>query len=480
MKLHLKALAAACLSASLLFVPGCAREAAQPEGEPAVEPAPAAEPEPAPAAEPAVEPAVPSPYLDEWAAPEGYTLEKVVILSRHNIRSPLSGGGSTLALATPHEWFEWTSAPSELSLRGGANEAIMGQYFRTWLEAQGLFPENYRPEEGKVRIYANSLQRCLATAHFFSAGLLPVAEVEVESHMAYGEMDPVFNPRLTFMSEAYAQAALAQIAEAGGADDPSHATLGLEDEYALLKEVVDYEDSEGFASGDLADLVTDDSEFTLELDKEPAVAGSLKLATSLADALVLQYYEEEDPLAASFGHELSEDEWRAIGSIKDDWYTELLFGTPIVARNVAHPMLQELSSELDAEGRELSFLCGHDSNIASVLAALGVEDYELPDTIEPKTPIGSKLVIEVWKDADGNEWASLRLVYATTDQIRSMALLDEENPPASYALSLEGIEANGDGLYAISDLRERFREAIDAYDALAEQYADAEELPAAA
>ena len=57
----------------------------------------------------------------------GYTLEQVVVMSRHNIRSPMSGKGSALGMITPHQWFEWSSNPSELSLRGGAAETLMGQ-----------------------------------------------------------------------------------------------------------------------------------------------------------------------------------------------------------------------------------------------------------------------------------------------------------------------------------------------------------------
>lgn len=74
---------------------------------------------------------------------EAYTLDRVVILSRHNIRSPLSGSGSLLGDITPHTWFRWTSRPSELSLRGAILETQMGQYFRQWLEKEGLFSENY-------------------------------------------------------------------------------------------------------------------------------------------------------------------------------------------------------------------------------------------------------------------------------------------------------------------------------------------------
>ena len=145
-----------------------------------------------------------------------YKLEQVVVLSRHNIRSPLSGSGSLLGDITPHQWFEWTSNPSELSLRGAMLETLMGQYFRLWLEKEGLFPENWKPEDGAVRFYANAKQRTLATARYFSAGLLPVAVVPIESHAEYDTMDPTFNPMLTFYNDQYAKDVVAQIAEAGG------------------------------------------------------------------------------------------------------------------------------------------------------------------------------------------------------------------------------------------------------------------------
>ena len=118
-----------------------------------------------------------------------YQLKQVVILGRHNIRSPLSEKGSILDEITPHDRFRWTSNPGELSLRGAMLETTMGQYFRLWLENEGLFPENYIPRDGAVRFYANGLQRTQATAHYFSAGLLPVAVVPVERHVEYNSMD---------------------------------------------------------------------------------------------------------------------------------------------------------------------------------------------------------------------------------------------------------------------------------------------------
>lgn len=125
---------------------------------------------------------------------ERYTLKQVVVLSRHNIRSPLSGRHSTMQRITPHEWYHWSSAPSELSLRGGALETMMGQYFRKWLVSKGLMQENEIPLEGTMRFYANSLQRTIATAQYFSAGMLPVANIRIEHHCQLGKMDSVFAP----------------------------------------------------------------------------------------------------------------------------------------------------------------------------------------------------------------------------------------------------------------------------------------------
>ena len=83
----------------------------------------------------------------ETAGPKaGYTLDRVVVLSRHNIRSPFTNDDSLLADITSHTWFKWTSRSSELSLKGAILETELGQYFRQWLEDAGLFPENWQPD----------------------------------------------------------------------------------------------------------------------------------------------------------------------------------------------------------------------------------------------------------------------------------------------------------------------------------------------
>ena len=396
---------------------------------------------------------------------EGYTLEQVVVLSRHNIRSPLSGGDSLLGTITPHEWFNWSSSPSELSLRGGVLETEMGQYFRKWLEAEGLFPGNYHPEDGKVRIYANSKQRTIATSEYFVSGLLPTANIPIETHMEFDQMDPVFTPQLTFVSAAYNADAKAQVWEMF-----SDTVKGLDDNYKLIKDVISLDRSEAYKNGTVTDLNTDDSELIYELNQEPAVKGSLKTACSVSDALVLQYYEETDPTIAGFGHDLSFEQWRQISEIKDV-YGDVLFTAPLVAANVAHPLLCEIESELSNEDREFTFLCGHDSNVSSVLAALDAKSYTLPNAIEARTPIGCKLVFCRWSNEKGEKFCTVDLVYQTTEQLRNAPLLSLKLHPQIVQMHFEGITENADGLYPEKDFMERLHEAILEYDQILETYA---------
>lgn len=394
-----------------------------------------------------------------------YTLTEAVVLSRHNIRSPLSGPDSELGKMTPHEWFSWSSAPSELSLRGGVLETMMGQYFRKWLVSEGLMTENELPAEGAVRFYANSKQRTIATAQYFSSGMFPVANVQIEYHCELGETDPVFTPRVTIASDDYLQRVLQQIADLFGGGTMEEIGRKMADNYALIEDVIDLHDTPAYQNGDVKDFNTDDTQIILEQDAEPKMSGGLNMAGNIADALMLQYYEEPDEVKAAFGHQLTFEDWQRIAAVKS-WYGDVLNTAPLLAINTAHPLLQEILSELQHEGRFFSFLCGHDVNIGTVLAALGVEEYTLPNAIETRTPIGSKLVIEKWIGKDGCQYVAVNLCYQSVDQLRHMPLLSLQNPPMVYSLHFEGLATNADGLYLYDDFENLLTERIAAYNEL--------------
>jgi len=271
-------------------------------------------------------------------------------------------------------------------------------------------------------------------------------------------MDPVFNPQITKLPDGFVEKAQQEIAAGMGDIDACVAA-----QYKLIENMIGITRSPAYP--DTTSFSQFPSSVGFKLNAEPFMNGGLKMACSVSDALVLQYYEEPDPAKAAFGYDMGADDWINVARVKE-WYGDVLFTAPSVAVNVAHPLLQTMLSELNQEGRLFTFLCGHDSNIGSVLAALENEPYELPQSIEKHTPIGSKLVVEKFKAKDGTEYADIWIIYASTSQLRDESALSYAQPPMALRLQLEELSENADGLYLLSDVKQRFEKAIAAYDNL--------------
>ena len=388
-----------------------------------------------------------------------YQLKEVVVMSRHNIRSPLTSGGAAHTRVTPHQWFAWTSPSSQLSLRGGVLETEMGQFFRKWLVGEGLLPDNYRPEGSEVLFYANSRQRTFATAKYFSAGFLPFANVEIQHKYFEDKMDPVFTPKFTKMNAKYRQQILDEMQTIHGG--PQAWMQSVQPTLTMMEDILDMAHSPA-AKNDTTHFRYDDTQFVLEKGDEPKMKGGYKLANSVADALVLQCYESESMTA--FGHQLTEKQWRDICAVKEV-YDALLFTTHSAAVNLAYPLVSRIREELHHVGRKFTFLCGHDSNLASIGAALRLRYPETEQALELHTPIGSKLVFEKWSDGT-EEYVAINLVYQRVGQLQNRTLLSTDEPPMVKPVTIEGLTPNSDGLYRLSELDARMAEAMAEYDAI--------------
>ena len=391
-----------------------------------------------------------------------YQLKEVVVMSRHNIRSPLTSGGAAHTRVTPHQWFAWTSPSSQLSLRGGVLETEMGQFFRKWLVGEGLLPDNYRPEGSEVLFYANSRQRTFATAKYFSAGFLPFANVEIQHKYFEDKMDPVFTPKFTKMNATYRQQILDEMQTIHGG--PLAWMQSVQPTLTMMEDILDMAHSPA-AKNDTTHFRYDDTQFVLEKGDEPKMKGGYKLANSVADALVLQCYESESMIA--FGHQLTEKQWRDICAVKEV-YDALLFTTHSAAVNLAYPLVSRIREELHHIGRKFTFLCGHDSNLASIGAALKLRYPETEQALELHTPIGSKLVFEKWSDGT-EEYVAINLVYQRVGQLQNRTLLSTDEPPMVKPVTIDGLTPNSDGLYRLSELDARMAEAMAEYDAIVDE-----------
>lgn len=380
-----------------------------------------------------------------------YKLEEVVVFSRHNVRSPITDENSILGKLTPHKWIDWSSAASELTLKGGVLETINGQFFRKWLVNEGLFEENARPSGDEVHFYANSKQRTIATARYFLSGFLPVSDIQVEWKEPYDKMNPDFDLALYGVTDELRDRVNAELEEIYGKNGLKNLSKSLKDSYSLLSDVLDFKDSPARKEGLVKDFKDHDVKMILQDGKEPAFTGSLSVAMNPADALMLQYYEDPDPRHAMFGHKIKESDIKEIGRLQDT-KNHLNFAAPSIYRPLGKKYLGLIADELCTDGRKFAFLCGHDTNIVCILNTLGIEEYEAPDAIEVHTPIGSKIVFEKWVDADGRKLVAINHVYQTVSQIRNNTMLTGDERPQVIPVKLKLLQTNPDGLYYLNDL----------------------------
>ena len=366
---------------------------------------------------------------------DGDQLKQVVLLSRHNLRAPVVASGA-LASATPEAWPRWEVAPGELTTKGGVLEVYMGRYIAQWLRQAQLLPVSGCPQEDDFHAYANSLQRTQATAQFFVAGAFPGCHVAVEQRMPLGTMDPLFNPVIHRDDAAFRARAASAMQQALSASDLAPAL-------SVVEEITRYPQSAACKGHNDCHLALSDTTFSAEPGKEPRVSGSLALASGLVDALLMEHYQGSGIPREGWGRLTTEAQWQALAQIRNR-YQDILFGTPEVARDVAGPLLARVDALLeDPASPKVSLLVGHDSNIGSVLAALGISDYSLPGQYE-KTPIGGLLQFERWRDRhSGVERIRLAYVYPTTAQLRDALPLANAQPPGRVALRVPGCAAQG-------------------------------------
>ncbi|HUO32870.1 MAG TPA: histidine-type phosphatase [Bryobacteraceae bacterium] len=123
--------------------------------------------------------------------PDTTTLKQVIIFGRHGVRTPTVGplvlnGFSALTYPVFAE-----SGQDTITQHGKTNETILGGYFRLWLTQENLLTGNDNSDAAFVYARANNAPLIVDTAQAFVAGLLPAAQLTVNTVPA---PDPLFDP----------------------------------------------------------------------------------------------------------------------------------------------------------------------------------------------------------------------------------------------------------------------------------------------
>lgn len=385
---------------------------------------------------------------------DNYTLEQVVVFSRHGLRAPLASPTSTLGKITPNQWPQWDTPASYLTTRGGVLESYFGHYFSEWLVDNKLLTENTCPSENEVYIYTNSLQRTIATGQYFTVGAFPGCIVPIIHKEKLGTMDPVFFPVISDDNPEFKQAAITSINQTAHAKGIEGLNQKLNNTYQDLSNIINYTQSTNCLVDKQCDFTDLPTKIIIEKGKEPGITGPLRTGTSIADAFILQYYEGAPLQDIAWGKIKNNKQFEQLVAIKE-YYNTILFGSPVIAKQVAANLINYINQTFSEKNHtKFTFLVGHDSNVASLFSALKIKSYTLPDQFET-TPIGGKVVFQKWRDNhSGEALMKIEYFYQSTDQIRNLTQLNRNNPPHKVTLAMENCPTNTMGFCSFSTFKQ--------------------------
>lgn len=388
---------------------------------------------------------------------EDYELTQVLILSRHNLRAPIIFA-DILSRATNKPLPIWHTKAGNLTTKGHQLEIYMGSYFRAWFDSMRLLRQDQCPDSNNVYIYANNLQRTIATAQSFITGAFPDCLVNVfyRSDISEGKFDPIFASVITDNSTEFKRQAISAMRE-----KLSH--LDLAEAYKQVSTILDFKNSTLCKKEKLCDLVNYPNKMIISAGKEPFVFGPLGLVTNAVDIFDLQYYEGFATKDVAWGTINTPEQWKTLNKIKNGYYA-VAFTTKIVAKNIAKPLLKYIDLHFvqrrKIENSKLLIMFGHDSNIASVMSALDFAPYQLPEQYE-KTPIGGKLVFQRWHNKKTNkDYLKIEYIYPSVNQLRYSTALKLNNPPKQVTLSLKNCPIDGNGLCNWNNFEKSMQQAL--------------------
>jgi 4-phytase/acid phosphatase len=374
------------------------------------------------------------------------SLQFVIYLSRHGVRSP-TGKAEKYAKYSAAPWPVWDVPPGYLTAHGYELMKLFGTYDRAKLAAEGLLSPNGCEDAAHVTILADSDQRTRESGKALAEGLLPGCGTEVHA-LPEGAADPLFHSMEARAVHPDAGLAAAAISgRIGGA--ASNLTAAYQPQLIALDRLLTgcgKVQSINLARTSLLDIPAQLSPGTG--DHPAKFEGPLATASTLAENLLLEYTEGLSGTNLGWGC-LNESALREILELHsaEENYADR---TPAVAQMYASTLLDRIDKALEqsAKGKpvpgapgkpsdKVLILVGHDTNIASVAGALGLD--WIIDGRSGDTPPGGALMFELWRGRASRR-LSVRVYYTaqTLEQMRASQPLTISNPPAEAPVFVPG------------------------------------------
>lgn len=372
--------------------------------------------------------------LSAHAAVTGqYTLEKVVMLSRHGVRPETNT--KKITEATGKIWPEWNVSEGHLTGHGytGIVNQAHGQLSR-WQQA-GLVLSQPCPTNNDVFVWSSPLQRTQATAQAFLDGMFPGCGLAAEHSKA--KKDPLFQAKEMGISPPDKEKVKQQILERMGGSE-ALARQRYQPAIRLLQQAVCARDNQHCLSPDEPWILTEkEGVFSL---KGPISAGA-----SIAETIRLQYSEGLPLSQVAFGHVKEARDVTRLMALHAAKY-DLISDTPELARHGGTLLMEQLVQALaDNRGNKalpdnrlqapVVIFVGHDTNIAQIQTMLDF-NWQLPGYPGNDIPPGGSLVFERYRDNQtGQRFIHLTFTAMSLDQWRNLSHFDASHlmPSADYS-----------------------------------------------
>ncbi len=349
----------------------------------------------------------------------GPVLTKVVVVSRHGVRSPTQAR-HTLEEWSARKWPQWPAPRGHLTARGAWLVNMQWSVLGSWFREKGLLPQGC-PHAGDIWVHADVDQRTRATAKAVLDGL--ASGCGLPYVYSGQDVDAVFHPLKAGLCALDEQRVRRDILlDSGGLRGlerdlgPALALINKIAGPAAPKLCAQY----GVKSPCFASALPSRLVFSPKRDKT-GINGGLGIASSLAEIWLLEYAQWPDALPA----------WGR-GSL-DVMETVMpvhmrVFNAVNRAESVAKSQSAMLASRiLDALGgtgdhaaaaaRVVVFV-GHDTNLANIGGMLGLT-WKQPGYAPDQTPPGGALMFTLWTLPGGLKRLGIQFVSLSLEGLRA-------------------------------------------------------------
>ena len=374
------------------------------------------------------------------------TLERVVILSRHGVRSPTDSAALTAYASRP--WPTWPVPDGHLTPRGEQLAALMGAYYRKHYSARGLLPARGCPKPDELYLWADVDQRTRLTGAGLLEGMFPGCGLAVRNAPT-DKPDPLFHPvRAGTCAIDGEQARAAVLERVGGRLET---VLGTHrDSVQKLQAVLGccaarLCQASGLQSCTLATLPS-----TLDVrakDGGVRLTGPITIGSTAAEVFLLEYAQGLPRDQVAWGRASTPAAIRALLRLHRLQF-DLIERTPYLAARQGSALVDRILDALrqTVEARtdtrvpvpvasKLVVYVGHDTNLANIGGMLGLH-WRLKTYLPDETPPAGALAFELLREkASGRYFVRLAYYAQTLDQMRRATRLGLGNPPDRAAIA---------------------------------------------